>query len=146
MADEGLNLHPAGPARLRPHSRGDRDFGLVYRYRKQIVVASLVCGDLAAALIAISCTHFLIRMTGLLSPGPQHVTAPFVVLAFFAVGLYTGSGPAPYERFRLRTAGIAGFIAISSVAARTKCYRLHDPAIRRCRLPVVDRPLHRRDD
>jgi Undecaprenyl-phosphate galactose phosphotransferase WbaP len=116
MADEGLNLHPAGPARLRPHSRGDRDFGLVYRYRKQIVVASLVCGDLAAALIAISCTHFLIRMTGLLSPGPQHVTAPFVVLAFFAVGLYTGSGPAPYERFRLRTAGIAGFIAISSVA------------------------------
>ena len=40
-----------------------------------IVVASLVCGDLAAALIAISCTHLLIRMTGLPSPGPQRVTA-----------------------------------------------------------------------
>jgi Undecaprenyl-phosphate galactose phosphotransferase WbaP len=116
MADEGLNLHPAGPARLRSHSRRDRDFGLVYRYRKPIVVASLVCGDLAAALVAISCTDLLIRMTGPPSPAPQHVTALFAVLAFFVVGLYTGSGPGPYERFRQRTIGIAGFIAISSIA------------------------------
>ncbi len=116
MADEGLNLHQAGPARLRSHSRRDQDFGLVYRYRKPVVVASLVCGDLAAALVAISCTHLLIRMTGLPSPAPQHVTALFAVLAFFVVGLYTGSGPGPYERFRQRTIGIAGFIAISSIA------------------------------
>ncbi|SHJ44407.1 Undecaprenyl-phosphate galactose phosphotransferase, WbaP/exopolysaccharide biosynthesis polyprenyl glycosylphosphotransferase [Bradyrhizobium lablabi] len=116
MADEGLNLHPAGPARLRRRSRRDRDFGLVYRYRKPIVVASLVCGDLAAALAAILCTHLLIRMTGLPSPAPQRVTASFVVLAFFVVGLYTGSGPGPYERFRLRSIGIAGLIAISTIA------------------------------
>jgi Undecaprenyl-phosphate galactose phosphotransferase WbaP len=116
MADEGLNLHPVGSARLRSRSRRDRDSGLVYLYRKPIVVASLICGDLAAALVAISCIHLLIRMTGLPSPAPRHVAASFVVLAFFVVGLYTGSGPGPYERFRQRTIGIAGFIAISTIA------------------------------
>jgi Undecaprenyl-phosphate galactose phosphotransferase WbaP len=116
MADEGLNLHPAGPARLRPPFRRDRDFGLVYRYRKPIVVASLICGDLAAALAAILCMHLLIAMTGLPSPPRQRVTASFVVLAFFVVGLYTGSGPGPYERFRQRTIGTAGLIAISTIA------------------------------
>jgi Undecaprenyl-phosphate galactose phosphotransferase WbaP len=60
--------------------------------------------------------HLLIAMTGLPSPPPRRVTASFVLLAFFIVGLYTGSGPGPYERFRQRTIGIAGFIAISSVA------------------------------
>ncbi|MDB5635337.1 MAG: exopolysaccharide biosynthesis polyprenyl glycosylphosphotransferase [Bradyrhizobium sp.] len=118
MADEGLNLHPGGPARLRSHRRRDRDFGFVYRYRKPIVVSLLVCGDLAAALVAISCTHLLIGMTGLSSPAPQHVIASFVVLAFFVVGLYTGSGPGPYERFRRRTIGIALFLAISCIATR----------------------------
>jgi Undecaprenyl-phosphate galactose phosphotransferase WbaP len=116
MADEGLNLHPAGSARLRPPFRRDRDFGLVYRYRKPIVVASLICGDLAAALAAILCMHLLIAMTGLPSPPRQRVTASFVVLAFFVVGLYTGSGPGPYERFRQRTIGTAGLIAISTIA------------------------------
>ena len=116
MADKGLNPHPTGPARLWPRSRRDRDFGLVYRYRKPVVVASLVCGDLAAALAAILCTHLLIRMTGLPSPAPRRVTASFVVLAFFVVGLYTGFGPGPYERFRQRTIGIAGLIAISTIA------------------------------
>ena len=116
MADEGLNLHPAGPARLRPHSRRERDFGFVHRYRKPIVAALLICGDLAAALAAILCTHMLIRMTGLSVAAPRRVTASFVVLAFFVVGLYTGSGPGPYERFRQRTIGIAGLISISAIA------------------------------
>ena len=116
MADEGLNLHTAGPARLRSHSRRGLDFGLVHRYRKPIVVVSLVCGDIAAALVATSCTHLLIRLTGLPSPAPRHVTASFVVLAFLVVGLYTGSGPGPYERFRQRAIGVAGFIAISAIA------------------------------
>ncbi len=116
MADQGLNLFPAGSADLRSRSRRDRDLGLVYRYRKLIVAASLICGDLAAALIAISGTHWLIRMTGLALPTPRHTTESLVVLAFFVAGLYTGSGPGPYERFRLRTISIAGFIAISTIA------------------------------
>jgi Undecaprenyl-phosphate galactose phosphotransferase WbaP len=115
MADQGLNLYPAGSAHLRSSSRRDRGFGLVYRYRKPIVAASLICGDLAAALIAILCTHWLIRMTGLALPAPRHLTESLVVLAFFVAGLYAGSGPGPYERFRLRTISTGGFIAISTI-------------------------------
>jgi Undecaprenyl-phosphate galactose phosphotransferase WbaP len=116
MADDGLNLHPAGPARLRPRGRQDRDFGLVERYRKPIVVTSLICGNLVAALTAISCTQWLTGMTGLKSPDPRHLTASFVVAAFLVVGLYSGSGPEPYQRFRQRTVGIAGLIAVSTIA------------------------------
>src|SRR5262249_8353515 len=96
--------------------RRDRYFAFVYRYRRPIVMAALMCSDLAATLIAISCTHWLLRMTGLRSPAPRHLTASLVVLAFLAAGLYTGSGPGPYGRFRLRTIGIAGFVAISTIA------------------------------
>jgi Undecaprenyl-phosphate galactose phosphotransferase WbaP len=116
MADERLNLHPAGPARLRPRGRQDRDFGLVDRYRKPIVVASLICGDLVAALTAISCTQWLTGMTALKSPDPRHLTASFVVAAFLVVGLYSGAGPGPYQRFRQRTVGIAGLIAVFTIA------------------------------
>jgi Undecaprenyl-phosphate galactose phosphotransferase WbaP len=116
MADEGLNLHSAGSARLR-FRRRDGDLGAVYRYRKPIVVASLICGDLASALIAFSCTNLLIRMVGLPASAPPQIMAPFVILAFFIFGLYTGSGLGPYERFRQRIFGIAGFIGLSTIAA-----------------------------
>jgi Undecaprenyl-phosphate galactose phosphotransferase WbaP len=115
MADHGLNLHPADRARLRSRSRGDRDVGLAHPYRKSIVVAFLIAGDLAAALAAISCTDFLMRTAGLPPQQPQHVSVLLLVLAFFAVGLYTGCGPGPYERFRQRTVGIAGFVAIWTI-------------------------------
>jgi Undecaprenyl-phosphate galactose phosphotransferase WbaP len=117
MADEGLNLHPVGSARLPSTGRRDRYFELVRRYRKTIVVGFLITGDLAAALAAISCTRLLISMTGLPSPSPRHVTASFVVLAFFLAGLYTGSGPGPYERFRQRAIAVLGYIAISMIAS-----------------------------
>jgi len=110
MADEGL--HPAGSARLRSGRRLGES-GHLHRYRKPIVIASLICCDLAAALVAISATHLLIRLTGLQTPAPRHLTASFVVLAFFAAGLYTGYGPGPFERFRQRVIGLAGFIAVS---------------------------------
>jgi Undecaprenyl-phosphate galactose phosphotransferase WbaP len=115
MADEGLKLHPVGPARVRAPSRRDSTSRLLYRYRKAIVVASLVCGDVAAALAAISCTRFVARMVGLVSPPPP-VTVSFVVFAFFLAGLYTGSGPGPYERFRQRSIGIAGLSTILTIA------------------------------
>jgi Undecaprenyl-phosphate galactose phosphotransferase WbaP len=116
MADERLNLHPVGPARVRSHDRQDRDLWFTRRYRKAIVVASLICGDLVAALAAISCTNLLIEMTGLHSATPRHVTAFFVVVAYFVVGLYTGSGPGPYERCRQRMIATASFAAIASIA------------------------------
>jgi len=112
MADHGLNLHPADRARLRSRSRRDRDIRLVRSFRKSIVVASLIAGDLVAALAAISCTDLLVGIAGLPPHHPPHVSALLLVMAFFAVGLYTGCGPGPYERFRQRTVGIAGFVAI----------------------------------
>jgi Undecaprenyl-phosphate galactose phosphotransferase WbaP len=117
MADHGLNLRQAGPARLGSRSRQGRDFGIVRPYRKPIVVASLMCGDLAAVLGAGLCTHFLARTAGLPTPEHLDIAALLVVLAFFVVGLYTGSGPGPYERFRQRTIGIAGVAVIWSIAA-----------------------------
>lgn len=116
MADQGLNLHPSDLARLGSGGRQQRDFDLIQRHRKHIVAASLICGDLAAALIAISCTYFLIRMAVLPSQPPRLVTIPLVILAYFFAGLYTGCGPGPYERFRQRAISIAGFFAIWTIA------------------------------
>jgi len=116
MADQSLNLFPSGQARPRSRGRRDRNYSLVYR--KQFVVAALVCGDLVAALATIFIIAFMTRMTWLVTPAPLHIIPLFVILAFAAVGLYTGSGPGPYERFRQRTIGIACFVFISSVSAR----------------------------
>jgi hypothetical protein len=66
MVDHGLNLHQAGSPRLRSGS-----FALVQGHRKPIVMASLIAGDLAAALAASFLAYFLARMTGLTSPEPQ---------------------------------------------------------------------------
>jgi hypothetical protein len=77
-----------------------------------VVGASLICGDLVAAFAAIWSSDALIRLAGLLPPNTRLIVVPFLVLTLFAAGLYTGSGPSPYERFRLRTRGIAGFVAI----------------------------------
>lgn len=116
MADEGLNFDPLSTARLHARSRRDRT-GFVRRHRKPFVIAALICGDLAAALLAISAMLVLIRTSGLQAPAPRHGMASFVVLAFFIAGLYTGCGPGPYERFRQRLLGIAGFILIAAAAA-----------------------------
>jgi len=115
MADHGLNLHPADGAQLRSRGRRDRDVGLAHPHRKSIVVAFLIAGDLAAALAAISCAVLLMRIAGLPWQQPQHVSVLLLVLAFFAVGLYTGCGPGPYERFRQRTIGIAVFVAVWTI-------------------------------
>ena len=112
MADEGLNLHAAGRAR----SAVGRDGGLISRQRKHIVVASLVCGDLVAALVAIACANLLMQMTGFSSPAPQRATVLFAIPIFFFIGLYGGAGPAPYERFCLRTIGIMTLFVVSTIS------------------------------
>jgi len=112
MADEGLDLHAAGPVRSGTQPNGE----FVARYRKPIVIASLVCGDLVAALAAISCANLLMQMTGLSSPAPQHATVLFAIPAFFVLGLYSGAGPGPYERFCLRTIGITVLFIVSTIA------------------------------
>jgi Undecaprenyl-phosphate galactose phosphotransferase WbaP len=116
MADHGLNLHSVDRARLRSRGRRDRNVGLARQYRKPIVIAALICGDFAAAFAAISCARLPAQMIGLPWQPPQHIGALLVVLAFFVFGLYSGSGPGPYERFRQRTAGLAAFAVIWTIA------------------------------
>ncbi|TPV99358.1 MAG: hypothetical protein USCAAHI_01191 [Beijerinckiaceae bacterium] len=109
MAESGATLLRRASSRSGWRSSGA---GFIKRFRKPVVGASLICGDLVAAFAAIWSSDALIRLAGLLPPNTRLIVVPFLVLTLFAAGLYTGSGPSPYERFRLRTRGIAGFVAI----------------------------------
>jgi hypothetical protein len=89
-----------------------RDSGVIDRFRKRIVAAALMSGDSVAAFAAVSLSGALTKMIGLEPTDTKHLPTAFLILALLCVGLYTGCGPSPYERFRLRTIGIAGFTAI----------------------------------
>ncbi|HMF69161.1 MAG TPA: exopolysaccharide biosynthesis polyprenyl glycosylphosphotransferase [Phyllobacterium sp.] len=116
MAEVGVILprSDAPKSRYRGWRRGDARFA--HRFRKPIVAATLAFGDVVAAIAAILLSRALIGMTGAQPPGPKYLLIAFLVLTFFCVGLYTGCGPSPYERFRLRAIGIVGFVAIELLA------------------------------
>lgn len=115
MTDAGAILPRSETPKSRypGRRRGDAgDAGFADRFRKPIVAATLMFGDVVAAIAAISLSRALIGMTGAQPPSPNHLLIAFLILTFFCVRLYTGCGPSPYERFRLRTIGIVGFVAI----------------------------------
>lgn len=102
-----------------PHaaSSGDHGWlrsgsGYLDRLRRPVVVAFLISGDLVAAIAAISFSSLLTEMTGMDPSDARHLPIAILILMFFCLRLYTGCGPSPYERFRLRTIGIASFAAI----------------------------------
>jgi hypothetical protein len=82
------------------------------RFRKIIVVASLVIGDVVAAMAALALGNAIMALGGLALPDRGPLSIALLVLTFFGVRLYTGCGPSPYERFRLRSIGIVAFVAI----------------------------------
>src|SRR5262245_2012614 len=82
------------------------------RLRKPIVIAALITGDLFAAIVAIAIGNSVIALVGIELPGRTQLSVALLILIFLGVQLYTGCGPSPYERFRLRTIGIAGFVGI----------------------------------
>ena len=116
MADAGAILprSDAPKSRYRGWRRGGA--GIANRFRKPIVAATLAFGDVVAAIAAISLSRALIGITGGQPPDPNYLLIAFLDLTFFCVRLYTGCGPSPYERFRLRTIGIVGFVAIELLA------------------------------
>ena len=116
MADAGGLLQQARPAGPATGGRKSRS-GLVYQFRKPLVAMCLICGDLVAAVAAITSSDLFIKLIGLHTPLFSRVGAPFLILALFVVGLYSGSGPSPYERVRQRTMAIVCFIAIDSFRA-----------------------------
>jgi len=111
MSEAGaiLPLPVASKSGYTGWQRGDA--GFIDRFRKLIVATSLISGDSIAAIVAVSLSGALAENTGLEPPDTKHLSIAFLILAFFCVRLYTGCGPSPYERFRLRTIGIAGFAA-----------------------------------
>ena len=112
MTDAGAILPRTETPKSRYPGRRRGDAGFADRFRKPIVAATLTFGDVVAAIAAISLSRALIGMTGAQPPSPNHLLIAFLILTFFCVRLYTGCGPSPYERFRLRTIGIVGFVAI----------------------------------
>jgi Undecaprenyl-phosphate galactose phosphotransferase WbaP len=112
MAEVGAIL-PRRPA-LKSGFPGWRrgEAGHVDRIRKPVVVASLMMGDVIAAIFATSLGPTLLAMTGIDLPNNQRLPIAVLILTFFCLRLYTGCGPSPYERFRLRFIGIVGFVAV----------------------------------
>jgi Undecaprenyl-phosphate galactose phosphotransferase WbaP len=88
------------------------DARIIDRFRRPIVAASLISGDIVAAAVALSLSRTLMEMTGTELPDAEYPPIAFLILMFFCVRLYAGCGPSPYERFRLRTIVIAGFVTI----------------------------------
>jgi len=112
MLEAGATLPRRDASKNDYRGRRRGDAGFVDRSRKTIVAASLVFGDTVAAIAAISLTRALWKMTGLEPPDGNHLPVGFLILIFFCLHLYTGRGPSPYERFRLRANGIVCFIGI----------------------------------
>jgi Undecaprenyl-phosphate galactose phosphotransferase WbaP len=117
MADAGAILRrgvaPEGGYRGWQRSSA----GFIGRFRKFVVAGSLMAGDIVAAIAAVSLSRALLEWTGMQLPGTPFLSIALLILALFAVGLYSGTGPSPYERFRLRTLAVMGFIAIDLLPA-----------------------------
>ena len=112
MAEAGAILPRSDAPKSRYRGWRWGDVGFSGRFRKPIVAATLAFGDVVAAIAAISLSRALIGMTGAQQPAPKHLLIALLILTFFCVRLYTGCGPSPYERFRLRAIGIMGFVTI----------------------------------
>jgi Undecaprenyl-phosphate galactose phosphotransferase WbaP len=112
MAEVGAILPRSDTAKSRYRGWRRHGTGSAARYRKPIVIVTMALGDVVAAIAAISLSRALIGMSGVQLPGPKPFLIAILIFASFCVGLYTGCGPSPYERFRLRTIAIVGFVVI----------------------------------
>jgi Undecaprenyl-phosphate galactose phosphotransferase WbaP len=96
------------------HLLGWRKHNLCDRFRKPIVISLLIGGDVLAAIAAGALSLALTReLAPIMSPGGDRLSIVFLILMFACLRLYTGCGPSPYERFRLRTIGVFVFVAVN---------------------------------
>jgi Undecaprenyl-phosphate galactose phosphotransferase WbaP len=112
MAEVGAILPRSDTPKSRYRGWRTGGVGSADRYRKPIVTAMLAFGDVGAAIAAIFLSRALIGISGAQPPGPKLPLIAALIFTFFCVGLYNGCGPSPYERFRLRTIAIAGFVVV----------------------------------
>jgi Undecaprenyl-phosphate galactose phosphotransferase WbaP len=107
--------HAAPGARLG----GWRGFGSLprRRWRKPLVAASLVAGDVLCAWAAMSLTVAALAATGLPAVYDRRPTSiAFLIGAFFIARLYSAWGPSPCERLRTRALCIAAFPLVDVIA------------------------------
>jgi lipopolysaccharide/colanic/teichoic acid biosynthesis glycosyltransferase len=85
--------------------------------RRSTVAAALAIGDVLVVLT-------VLRLSGLvLGEHSQHLVdnvlgaSPILIGIYWASGIYTGLGPSPFERLRLRTLGALAFCAIGTIWA-----------------------------
>jgi lipopolysaccharide/colanic/teichoic acid biosynthesis glycosyltransferase len=76
--------------------------------RRLIVAAALVGSDLGSGLVAKHTAGVLIQDSFTLDAW----TLPTLILVYWALGLYEGFGPCPFERLRLRAQGIMLLVVI----------------------------------
>lgn len=91
--------------------RAGQALGFVRRFRKVVVAAALIAGDVCAAYAVIAVCRKLPEASSITPPANSSIA--LLVGAFFCLGLYTGSGPSPYERFRSRALGVAILVAVN---------------------------------
>ena len=88
-----------------------------YRYRKAVVAATLIAGDIVAVLGAVAAEQILIHVAAFRAAPLDPALALLLVPTLAVAGLYDRSGRCPYERFRRRTIVVAGFAAFAVFAS-----------------------------
>jgi Undecaprenyl-phosphate galactose phosphotransferase WbaP len=110
--------HAGSRARFRRWQNGGAL--LVRRFRKPLVAASLVAGDVLSAYAAMWCADALLAATGLPALDDRRLMSVALLIgAFFMARLYTAWGPSPYERLRLRALCIAAVAALDVISQQT---------------------------
>jgi Undecaprenyl-phosphate galactose phosphotransferase WbaP len=79
--------------------------------RRLTVGATLASADLAASLAAIGLGHAAVDHRSAVEPLAA-VLAALIVVCHLGLGLYSGCGPSPCERFRLRALGVLAVISV----------------------------------
>ena len=110
--------HAGSRAGLRRRQNGSAL--LARRFRKPLVMASLVAGDVLSAYAAISCTRALLSAAGLPAVDDRRLISIVLLIgAFFVARFYAAWGPSPYERLRSRALCIAAVAAFDVIAQPT---------------------------
>jgi Undecaprenyl-phosphate galactose phosphotransferase WbaP len=112
MSESSAILPPPSGSKSGQSAWQSGDARFAGRFRKHIVATTLILGDGIGAVAGTSLSSVFAKLAGFEPARNQHLPIALLILGFFCLRLYTGCGPSPYEGFRLRTIGIAGFVAI----------------------------------
>src|SRR5258707_15088821 len=85
MAEVGAIFPRSDAPKSRYRGWRRSDAGFADRFRKSIVAATLACGDIVPAIVAVSLSRAVMGMTGAQPPGPHLPLKGCLLLMFFFV-------------------------------------------------------------